>query len=124
MESVAAHEDNDRSLVRFATTSCINNLERGKFMVIDTSNINACVEVGMDNASVIANDASICSPIDQGTASRTRYGVGHTIFHMSVNFVRGRISLDRRYHRLGLIGYPVYYVGSSQRVVGFPKSAS
>ena len=50
--------------MRIRSSNCIDYLERAKLMIIDASNIDMCMDVGVDNLSVVANNTTISSPID------------------------------------------------------------
>ena len=67
MVGVSAHDNQYGTLLRIRSRDSVDNLERAELMIIDASNIDVSMDVGMDNPSVIANNTTIGSPIDEGT---------------------------------------------------------
>jgi hypothetical protein len=69
MVGVLSHMDNDWAVMSLDLGGCVNDLEGRKFVVINTGDVNPALMCQVD-MSVITYDASVSSPIDEGTALR------------------------------------------------------
>lgn len=72
MVCILSHDDNDITLLGLDNGGGVDHLETRDFMVVNTGNVDTAVVLVDDAESFATKNATISSPIDEGTALRAR----------------------------------------------------